>query len=190
MWNKAFLKAPPVLCVLVMVLFSSILLIREASNREGLPDFFPTRQNFVSVEIHGDGLAPGVYQFNDGFALSDVIKLTGLSAGGHLTNDPLLSLPLKNGEIFQLVKKGRRIESLHRGWMPASHRLAMAIPLHPDRMSASDWSVLPGVGSILAERIEKDRQENGDYGSLSALMRVKGIGKKRVDSWRKLFDGI
>jgi competence protein ComEA len=63
----------------------------------------------------------------------------------------------------------------------------MAIPLHPDRMNINDWTFLPGIGAALAERIENDRQENGDFGSLDALIRVKGIGKKRISNWIEFF---
>ncbi|MCP3177174.1 helix-hairpin-helix domain-containing protein [Desulfuromonas sp. KJ2020] len=55
-------------------------------------------------------------------------------------------------------------------------------------MSLADWTVLPGVGPKLAERIEKDRQKNGDFGSLEALQRVKGIGPKRINSWKFFFE--
>jgi len=71
--------------------------------------------------------------------------------------------------------------------MPASHRIVMGIPLHPDQMSRDDWIALPGVGPALADRIEKDRQKNGELGSYAALARVNGIGKKRLDGWKKFF---
>lgn len=65
--------------------------------------------------------------------------------------------------------------------------MAMGISLNPDRMSRADWTALPGVGPTLAERIENERQKNGEFGSLDALNRVLGIGKKRLDLWRKFF---
>jgi len=41
---------------------------------------------------------------------------------------------------------------------------------------------LPGVGPVTAEKIVKDREVNGPYSSLEDLMRVSGIGPKRVEA--------
>lgn len=188
MRNKLFTKAPPALTVLTALVLLAVLLSREASVTEALPAFLSHEQTLVSVELAGGGIISGVYQFYDGLPLRDVIKLTAPSLVEDLSNDPAWSHPLRDGQSLLFVKKGRQIEVLQQGWMPASHRLAMAIPLHPDRMSAHDWTALPGIGAALADRIEKDRQKNGDYGSLDALMRVKGIGEKRIASWGSFFD--
>ncbi len=47
-----------------------------------------------------------------------------------------------------------------------------------DRASAEELERLPRVGPALAKRIVSDREEHGAFGSLPALMRVKGIGPK------------
>ena len=154
---------------------------------EDLPAFLPLERGVVHVELIGDDLLPGVYQIYDGLALSGVIKLTGASQAELLSDDSAWSQPLHGGESFRIIKKDQKIEIIQRGWMSASHRVAMAIPLHPDRMNVNDWTFLPGIGVTLAERIEKDRQENGDFGSLDALNRVKGIGKKRISNWNMFF---
>ena len=187
MRGKLCLQAPPTLVVLALLVFIGILLRREASMTEDLPDFLPPRAAFVYVELTGGGWIPGVYQFNDGLTPQDVIKLTVPSSPGDFPVDPVWSRPLCSGESLELIKKDQKIELLQRGWMTARHRIALAIPLHPDRMNREDWIALPGVGMALAERIEHDRQKNGDFGSLDALVRVKGIGKKRLDSWKIFF---
>lgn len=71
--------------------------------------------------------------------------------------------------------------------MPASQRIVLGIPLHPDSMVGDDWQALPGIGPKLAERIEADRQKNGEFASLEDLKRVSGIGKKRIEAWRIFF---
>ena len=55
-----------------------------------------------------------------------------------------------------------------------------AIIIDVDRASPSELELLPRVGPALAKRIVSDRDEHGPYGSLEALMRVKGIGPKLV----------
>ena len=187
---KFFLAAPPVSTVLAVLILLSVFLSREASVTEALPAFLPYEQSFVSVELVGDGLTKGVYQFSDGLTPYGVMELTVPSLVDDLTKDPAWLKPLCDGESIRIFKKDRQISILRQSWMKASHRVALAIPLHPDRMSRMDWTVLSGVGDALAERIENDRQENGDFGHLDALMRVKGIGKKRIDRWRDFFEDV
>ena len=157
---------------------------------EDLPVFLPVEQGFVHVELTGDDLVSGVYQIYDGLALSSVINLTDTSHEEFLSEDSAWSQPLHGGESFKVIKKGQKIRIIQKGWMPASHRVAMAIPLHPDRMNIDDWTFLPGIGVALAERIENDRQKNGDFGGLDALIRVKGIGEKRISNWIEFFGDV
>ena len=154
---------------------------------EDLPVFFAEKRQIIHVELSGAGLPPGVYQFNDGLALRDVIKLTTGWEAVYLSAVRAWYEPLCDGESLRIAKKDREIKLVHRGWMPASQRMAMGIPLHPDRMSYADWTALPGIGPVLAEKIENDRQKNGEFGALDGLCRVPGIGKKRLDRWVEFF---
>lgn len=45
-----------------------------------------------------------------------------------------------------------------------------------DRATADELERLPRIGPALATRIVQDRLEHGDYGSLQALQRVRGVG--------------
>lgn len=185
---KLFSQAPPAFAVLALLILLGALLSREASTTEALPAFLPLDQGVVYVELIGDGLVSGVHQFNDGLTPRDVIKLTDPLLADNLAIDSDWLQPMRSGESFSfLIKKGQKITLLQRSWMSASHRMALAIPLHPDRMSRRDWKALPGIGDSLAERIENNRQKNGDFGCLEALARVKGIGEKRINRWKEFF---
>ena len=47
-----------------------------------------------------------------------------------------------------------------------------------------EWSQLPGIGPVLARRIVQDREDNGPFGSIKDLTRVKGIGPKKLEDMR------
>ena len=51
--------------------------------------------------------------------------------------------------------------------------------------SQAKLEALPGVGPAIAERIIEGRP----YGTVDQLIRVKGIGKKRLESMRPLLKG-
>lgn len=50
-----------------------------------------------------------------------------------------------------------------------------------NRASVAEWSLLPGIGPVLAERIVRDRRQRGDFSSLQELARVEGVGAKTIE---------
>jgi competence protein ComEA len=181
--------APPVLAVLTMFSFLFVLLGRESFVSKDFPAFLSLNNKLLHVELVGTDAPSGVYQINDGLTLEGVIKLTNMKLLNDLTIERAWTKPLQNGERIEIISKDQKVRHLQRGWMPASHRVSMGIPLHPDRMSSEDWKFLSGVGEAMAGKIENNRQQNGDFASLEGLLRVKGIGKKSIDKWRMFFVG-
>jgi competence protein ComEA len=47
-----------------------------------------------------------------------------------------------------------------------------------------EWGQLEGIGDSLARRIVADREQNGPFGSIDELRRVKGIGPKTLERIR------
>lgn len=97
---------------------------------------------------------------------------------------------LVDGMAFALVNHTEVPIEIRQGWMPARQRLALGIPLHPDRMSREDWVALPGIGERMALRIEEDRQKYGDFFRFEALERVKGIGPAKLKALRPFFVSV
>ena len=175
------------LFLLAMLAASLLSWGREILHQEFLPAFFvaPPARNLLLLD--GDFPNPGVHQYSDGDALSAVIKVT--SADGaeiHLDNADESDQPV-SGQTLVARREGDKNVAVTVRWMAARQRLALGMELHPDRMTLSDWPALPGIGPKLALAIEKDRQENGDFGSLEGLERVRGIGPKRIEAWRQYF---
>ena len=50
--------------------------------------------------------------------------------------------------------------------------------------SAEELETLTGIGPSLAEKIVKEREENGTFDSLEDLLRVKGIGESKLEEFR------
>lgn len=136
----------------------------------------------------GEGfVAAGVHQFSDAVTPAGVIEMTETVVSVPMPGGELWLRPLSSGERLDLVQESPQEVGLRRSYMPAEARMLLGIPLHPERMSREDWQALPGIGEKLAEAIEQDRQKNGDFGSLAALRRVRGIGPGRLKSWERFF---
>lgn len=186
MQNDSLTPRLPVLIVLAIVLFLVTLISRETSG-EVFPAFLSLKQKNIYVELTMAGSIDGVYQINDGSALCDVIKLTHISSMDNFSDNLSCNIPLVSGRHYVIAKKALGIEILERRWMKAGKRMALAIPLHPDHMNFEDWQELPGIGEKLAEKIELYRQNNGAFGSFENLIKVKGIGPKRLERWKAFF---
>ncbi len=120
--------------------------------------------------------------------VSGVIELTGMaSRAPELLVDPLAESRLYDGASVDIFENNGESRVLSVGWLSARQRLALGVALHPDRMSQEDWVALPGIGEKLAGQIELDRQKYGDFGSLAALERVKGIGPAKLKALQPFF---
>ncbi len=53
--------------------------------------------------------------------------------------------------------------------------------LNINNATKSDLVKLPGIGEVLAENIIKYREENGKFDDINQLLKVKGIGKKKLE---------
>jgi len=190
MQAKFYNQTPPALLVLAAFAFFLLLMSRESFFKGDLPAFLPLNDNFVCIELSGEFDLPGVYQINDALPLNGVINMTVKKMSHNLLSSSPWDSPLQNGEMIEMIAKDSGNKSFRRGWMSASHRVSMGIPLHPDRMSFDDWQFLPGIGAALAGRIELNRQNNGDFVSLEGLARVQGVGLKSIEKWRVFFSGI
>jgi competence protein ComEA len=180
---------PPLL--LGVAVFAAIALL---TGREVLPRQEPPALAVANVagQIRvalGDGFpVPAVRHLSDGMTLDDVTIMTDLStalAGVAMPGDGATALV--DGMALAIDADAAGNRELRWGWMPARQRLALGIPLHPDRMSRADWESLPGIGPHLAARIESDRQKYGDFGSLAALERVAGLGQAKLRVLRPYF---
>ena len=118
----------------------------------------------------------GIHHFYDDPTPQSVIQMTLPEVLGKLGKNSSMNIPLHSGEGLELLLENDKLIEIKRFWTPSETRMALFIPLHPDRMSVRDWEALPGIGPKLAVRIEKNRQINGDFGCLENLKRVKGIG--------------
>jgi competence protein ComEA len=156
-------------------------------DREEPPAFSVEKRQGIAVLL-GEGFhVPGVHQFSDEVTVQGVIKMTGLAIRPELSGNPCLTHPLTDGEALNIVVIDGEVTEIKRFWMPAAQRMALDIPLHPDRMSLADWEALSGIGPRMAQAIEDERQRNGEFGSLAGLERVKGIGPKRLAGWKRFF---
>jgi competence protein ComEA len=134
----------------------------------------------VKVRLEGDFPQPGLYLLPDGVSVAGAIKMT--MPGLLLSGLPMRKYqrPLVSGDVLSLKLRGGEAADFTVGTMTVKERMLLRIPLDPDRLDASEWALLPGIGPVLSERIVADRHQNGDFGSLKGVARVRGIGPAKL----------
>lgn len=175
------------LLLIAMVHYSRWIL----PDQEELPAllFAPPRSVIVGVEFSAEPGRTVLHQLNSGSRIIDVINMTHPEKTSDQGGRSLDPRPIIHGELIKVVNSEEDSIRVERSWLPAHHRILLKIPLHPDRMTLTDWTALPGVGMKLAQTIEDDRQKNGEFGEFVALKRVKGIGSKKLEQWKDYFSG-
>ncbi|PLY01083.1 MAG: hypothetical protein C0623_05930 [Desulfuromonas sp.] len=174
------------LLIALLLIILTIQLNRAPANEES-PVFLFTQPGKVLVEFGSGFPGPGIHQIIDGSVWRGVINLTNRDVDYSVVPMELLQKPVLSGARVDLVIKSDMIKELSISWMSAAKRAALGIPLHPDRMCEEDWLFLPGIGEKTALRIVNNRQKYGEFGSLSGLQRVPGIGKKSLSAWNQYF---
>lgn len=139
------------------------------------------------VEL-GQGFCPqGIVQKSDAELQESVIEMTCDADARKVVLEKLVSQPLQKAEHLEIVRKAGQNWGFERSWMAAAKQIELGIPLQVDRLTTDDWCDLPGVGPALATAIIENRQQNGDFGTLGRLIRVKGIGPARINAWKNFF---
>lgn len=179
---------PPFLFGLVIFAALALLLSRGVLSSQDSPAFSLPSASGVRILL-GDGFpAPGVHQYSDGMTVRGVIELTDVvSAASGVLTGAAADAGVVDGMALAIVDSSLDAGRVELGWMTARQRMALGIPLHPDRMSHDDWVTLPGIGEKLATQIEYDRQKFGDFGRFEALDRVKGIGPAKLKTLQPFF---
>jgi len=82
-----------------------------------------------------------------------------------------------------------RADSLERDGISLQQTSVHKVPLAGERINLNTATMkelihLPGIGPTYAQRILDDRRQRGPFSSVEDLLRVKGIGKKKLEKLR------
>ena len=135
------------------------------------------------MDVQGQVQNPGVYQLPDGSRVGDAIKAAGGVREGSDTTSVNLARFLEDGEqiyLSGLGPDGTDGESLQSAGGASFARGRLNL----NRATENELDGLPGVGPVLAKRIVAYRAEHGNFGSVSELQKVSGIGPSKFNELR------
>ncbi len=120
----------------------------------------------IPIRVIGEVQRPGDYSAVAGATVADAVAL----AGGPTAQADLDRLNLSQG---LLDRSALRVPSIEYGFQPI---------VYMNRSSVSELVSLSGIGPELAARIVRDREMHGPFRTARDLLRVRGIGPKKLET--------
>ena len=158
----------------------------DVSNGEASDDSSPKAPAATEVYVDVDGAvaSPGVYRLKDGARVTQAIDaaggltpeadVTGLNRASKVVDGQKIYVP-KVGEQTVAAGDGADVGAA------ASSGVGDATGLvNINTASASELQTLSGIGPSMAQSIIDERTKNGAFASVDDLMRVSGIGEKKL----------
>jgi competence protein ComEA len=171
--------------LIVLALFIFALLYLKFYFHRPLPPE-ETYQEVV-VEILGEVQKPGIYIFKNPPPLIEAVEKAGGFKESARFEGAQSSEVLKTGTLLNVSKESPREVRITLGRMEARKLFAFSIPLDLNRVSAEDLCLIPGIGESLAREIVTYRERRKGFHSVEELINVKGIEKKKYQSFKTFF---
>ena len=139
----------------------------------------------VYVDVDGAVASPGVYRLQDGARVSQAIDaaggltaeadVTGLNRAAKVTDGQKIYVPTVGEQ--QAASAAGGVEG---GAASVSGARASSGLVNINTASAAELQTLSGIGPSMAQSIIDERTQNGAFASVDDLMRVSGIGEKKL----------
>ena len=139
----------------------------------------------VYVDVDGAVVRPGVYRFKDGARVSQAIDaaggltaeadVTGLNRASKITDGQKIYVPTVGEQQADAADGGA-----DGGAVSTPGTGSWSGLVNINTASAAELQTLSGIGPSMAQSIIDERTQNGAFASVDDLMRVSGIGEKKL----------
>ena len=153
---------------IIIVIVLALFVINQFNNRffktkEEKVDEVITEEEYIYVYIHGQTKVSGVFYVPSNWIIANLIEMVGLKDEADLSNINL-SKRLESGESYYIPSKGEELNNYNNGL------------LNINTATKSELESLPGIGSVLAERIIAYRKIT-PFKDIAEIKNVTGIGE-------------
>ena len=169
---------------------AAVVELAEHGSEEHTPAHEPDPVDPVIVMVHvvGAVLRPGVYEVPEGSRAADVVALAGGLTGDAQESAVNLARVVVDGEQVRIPTQ----DEVTVGSMPSRPigeteegevaQPSASGPVNVNTADAALLETLPGIGPATAAKIIADREANGPFVSVEDLLRVSGIGDKKLEA--------
>lgn len=202
-WENPRLKwsliSAGVLCFLIALFlvhsfsgkFTANAPLEQSSGDEGIVQTIPQKMQSGEnapwvVYVTGSVKRPGVYEVPSDSRVHFAVEMAG---GFSPMADPEginLAEKLSDGAHIRVPAKGETAANVSGNASVSSGAVVPNGRVDINRATVAELQTLPGVGPKTAEAIISNRETMGRFIQVDDLMRVKGIGPKRMEQLREL----
>jgi len=173
---------------IIIILIGGFLFIFNRPQKESPPPIkIEENSEIVKVAVHIGGAvrSPGLYYLDPDARVADTIE----KAGGPTSDADLDSINLAShitdGMKVLVPSKTKQVNTEGQNSLSGSNSS------HPGKInvntaSSKELEELPGIGEVLAQRIVSYREANGPFKTVEDLLKVSGIGKKKLEGIKDL----
>lgn len=139
----------------------------------------------VYVDVDGAVVRPGVYRLKEGARVSQALDaaggltveadVTGLNRASKITDGQKIYVPTVGEQQAAAAVGGAESSAATTPGAGSSSGL-----VNINTASAVELQTLSGIGPSMAQSIIDERTKNGAFASVDDLMRVSGIGEKKL----------
>ena len=139
----------------------------------------------VYVDVDGAVVRPGVYRLKDGARVSQAIDaaggltaeadVTGLNRASKATDGQKIYVPTVGEQ-----QAATAVDGAESGTATTPSAGSSSGLVNINTASAAELQTLSGIGPSMAQSIIDERTKNGAFASVDDLMRVSGIGEKKL----------
>lgn len=139
----------------------------------------------VYVDVDGAVVRPGVYRIKEGARVSQALDaaggltveadVTGLNRASKITDGQKIYVPTVGEQQAAAAVGGAESSAVTTPGAGSSSGL-----VNINTASAAELQTLSGIGPSMAQSIIDERTKNGAFASVDDLMRVSGIGEKKL----------
>lgn len=136
----------------------------------------------IYVQVCGAVKSPGVYRVQKGARLFEVVSMAGGLSPDADSRKVNLARVVEDGEKVYIPRVGEVIDSPSAKVSDSQKTDSKLINVN--QATLEELEKLPGIGRTIAKRIVEYREKNGPFKGPSDLLKVKGIGEKKLEKIR------
>lgn len=142
-----------------------------------------SEETSLVIQIDGAVNSPGIYQVTPGTRIFEALELAGGVREDAQTEALNLALPVYDGQRISIPSSFAPSpeEKATVSQVPSAFQL-----VNVNTASQKDLEFLPGIGEVIAQRIIEYREQNGAFSRPDDLLKVKGIGEKKLEAIKNL----
>jgi competence protein ComEA len=131
------------------------------------------------VHVAGAVLRPGLHRLRPGARVADAVDAAGGAAPGADVDRLNLAGKLADGQRVAVPRRGEPAPTEPGG---SSAEAPAVVDLNT--ATEAELDTLPGIGPTTARAIVEERTRRGGFRSLRDLLRIRGIGERRLAELR------